>query len=403
MTHTFSNWPSFTEVEAQIVQRILLSNKVNYWNGQEGRMFEAEFAEFAETKHAIALANGTLAMDLALHGLGIGQHNGGSETDEVIVTPRSFIASVSSIVNAGARPMFADVDRESGNITGDTVAQVITKETRAVLCVHLAGWPCDMDGIRAAIGSRDVALIEDCAQAHGAEYKGRPVGGLGDVSAWSFCQDKIMSTGGEGGMVACNDEVLWRRMWAFKDHGKSWEAVYEREHPPGFRWLHESFGSNWRLTEIQSGIGRYQLECMPEWSAKRADNAKFITQTLIPFADDGPIRIVDPRLGGNDDIKHAWYKYYAYVRHDRLSDGWSRDRIVTELTDQGVACFQGSCSEIYLEKAFDGTKLRPKKRLQTARELGETSLMFLVHPTLTDKDMAALEIAMTNVLRAAAR
>ena len=395
----FSPWPSFTQEEADAVTAVLLSNKVNYWTGIEGRTFEKDFADFAGTTHAIALANGTLALDLALQGLRIGAHYGGSKSDEVIVTPRSFMASASSIVNAGARPVFADVGRDSQNIEPETVAPAITKDTRAILAVHLAGWPCDMDGLRDVIGARDIKLIEDCAQAHGALYKGKPVGGLGDVGAWSFCQDKIMTTGGEGGMVTCNDEDLWRRMWAFKDHGKSWEAVYEREHAPGFRWLHESFGTNWRLTEMQSAIGRIQLKRMPDWQAARAANAAKITQALKPFAGgDGAIRLTDPRQTGLNDITHAWYKYYAFVRPDRLAEGWTRDRVVAEISALGVPAMQGSCSEMYLEKAFDDTGLRPKAPLPFARDLGETSVMFLVHPTLTEAEMTKAATVIDAVL-----
>jgi len=400
-----SPWPSFSQKEADAVSRVLLSNKVNYWTGTEGREFEKEFAVFAGTNHAIALANGTLALDLAFQGLGIGAHYGGSETDEVIVTSRSFLASASSIVTAGARPIFADVGYNSGNIEPETVAGVITENTRAILAVHLAGWPCDMDGLKAVIGEREIKLIEDCAQAHGALYKGQPVGGLGDIGAWSFCQDKIMTTGGEGGMVTCNDEALWRKMWAFKDHGKSWEAVYEREHSPGFRWLHDSFGSNWRLTEMQSVIGRIQLKLMPEWQAARTANAARLTAALTDFAgDSGPIRLPALRChscNGCDATTgcvHAWYKYYIYVRPENLAEGWDRDRIAAEISKRGVVCMQGSCSEMYLEKAFDGTDLRPDTPMEVARGLGETSLMFLVHPTLTDAEMDRAGAAIKDVM-----
>ncbi|MEN8952625.1 DegT/DnrJ/EryC1/StrS family aminotransferase [Planktotalea arctica] len=390
----FSPWPSFTQEEADAVSRVLLSGEVNYWTGSEGRAFEREFATFSGTDHAIAVANGTLALDLAYHGLGIGSHYGGAATDEVIVTSRSFMASVSTIVNAGAVPVFADVDVQSGNITPETVAPLINDNTRAVLCVHLAGWPCDMDGLRNVIGARDIRLIEDCAQAHGALYKGTPVGGLGDVAAWSFCQDKIMSTGGEGGMVTCKDPDLWRRMWAFKDHGKSWEAVYERDHPSGFRWLHETIGTNWRLTEMQSALGRIQLARMSDWHAARAANAERLTQALTTFDGGiGPIRLAGQQCAdcngceGANACRNAWYKYYAYVRPAALAPGWSRNRILAEITAKGVPVMQGSCSEVYLEKAFDDTGWRPDSTLSVARSLGETSLMFLVHPTLTKAQM----------------
>ena len=237
----FSPWPSFTEEEANAARDVLLSNKVNYWTGQEGREFEKAFAAWADADFAIALSNGTQALDLALKGLGVG------EGDEVVVTARTFLASASSIVTAGAVPVFADIDPDSQNVTAQTIQAVLTERTRAIICVHLAGWPCDMDPIMALAEAHGLWVIEDCAQAHGARYKGRSVGSIGHAGAWSFCQDKIMTTGGEGGMVTTNDRGLWSRMWSYKDHGKSWEAVYERAHPPGFRWLHESFGTNWRM------------------------------------------------------------------------------------------------------------------------------------------------------------
>ena len=389
----FSPWPSFTEEEADAVRNVILSNRVNYWTGQECREFEKEFAAWCGANHAIALANGTLALDVALKALCIGPG------DEVVVTPRTFIASISCVANAGAIPVFADVDRASGNITEHTVEAVLTPRTKAIICVHLAGWPCDMDPIMALAEKHNLKVIEDCAQAHGACYKGRSVGSIGHVGAWSFCQDKIMTTGGEGGMVTTNDEALWRSMWSFKDHGKSYEAVYERQHPPGFRWLHESFGTNWRMMEMQAVIGRIQLKRMADWTEKRTKNALAIwnicqkySVARVPVFDDH----------GGQTI-HANYKCYVYVQPENLADGWTRDRIIEEINVQGVPCYQGSCSEVYLEKAFDGTGWRPEERLPVARELGETSLMFLVHPTLTDVVIQKTCYVLDNVLKQACR
>ncbi len=387
----FSPWPSFSQEEADKVSSVLLSNKVNYWTGQEGREFEKEFSQFSNTKYAIAVSNGTLALDLALVALGVGARNDGLETDEVIVTSRTFLASASAIVTAGAKPIFADVDVNSQNITPETIEAVLTKNTKAIIVVHLAGMPCEMDEIITLAERHDLVIIEDCAQAHGAKYKGRSVGSIGDIGCWSFCQDKIMTTGGEGGVVTTNDEALWKKMWAYKDHGKSWDAFYNKEHPPGFRWLHESFGTNWRLTEMQSAIGRIQLKKMPEWFDKRNSNAATIEATLSGF---NCIRLVEVP----DYIEHAQYKYYAFIKPELLTEGWTRDRIVNEINTLGVPCFQGSCSEVYLEKAFDNTDFRPKERLPVAKELGETSLMFLVHPTLTSDEMDKTVESITNVL-----
>lgn len=385
----FSPWPSFDTEEQEAVARVLASNRVNYWTGEEGRAFEREFAHWAGTARAIAVANGTVALDLALKGLGIGPG------DEVIVTPRTFIASISTVVNAGAVPVFADVDRDSGNITPTSIAAVLSPRTRAIVPVHLAGWPADMDGIVALARPHGIRIVEDCAQAHGARIGDRPVGSIGDIGAWSFCQDKIMTTGGEGGMVTTDDETLWSAMWSFKDHGKSWAAVYERQHPPGFRWVHDDFGTNWRMLEMQAVIGRIQLRRMADWTQRRTAIAMRLHQTLAQFA--GAVRAPLPDAG----ITHAFYRLYAYVRPEGLKPGWDRDRIVAEVTAGGVPLFQGSCAEVYLEKAFDGTGWRPAKRLCNARELGETSLMFLTHPTLTDAEVDKTCETLARVLEAA--
>ncbi len=389
----FSPWPNFTQEEASAVEAVLKSNKVNYWTGNESREFEKEFAAWSDSKYAVALSNGTLALDVALQALGIGSG------DEVIVTPRTFIASVSCVVHAGAIPVFADVDVESGNISAETIARVLTPRTKAIIAVHLAGYPCDMDPIIALAEKHNLKVIEDCAQAHGARYKGRSAGSIGHIGAWSFCQDKIMTTGGEGGMVTTNDETLWRSMWSFKDHGKSYEAVYEREHPPGFRWLHESFGTNWRMMEMQAVIGRIQLKRMSDWTQKRTQNAKAIWNTCTKYPAVR-VPVFDEWAG---ETVHAHYKCYVYVQPENLAEGWSRDRIVEAINVQGVPCYQGSCSEVYLEKAFEDTGWRPKDRLPVTRELGETSLMFLVHPTLTDAEIQKTCEVLDSVLNQACR
>ena len=387
----FSPWPSYTDDDKSAVSSILSKGEVNYWTGTECRQLESEFAKWNGSSYAVALANGTIALDLALKSLGIGAG------DEVIVTPRTFIASVSCIVNAGAIPIFADVDQDSGNITAETISKILTPKTKAIICVHLAGWPCDMDPIMELAKVHDLKVIEDCAQAHGAIYKGRSVGSIGHIGAWSFCQDKIMSTGGEGGMVTTSYQELWSKMWSYKDHGKSYEAVYEKEHPPGFRWVHESFGTNFRMIEIQAAIGRIQLRKMTDWTSKRNANAKQILLAAGQFSgESGIIRAPQFQCQSctsadkehcSSTCVHAHYKCYVYVQPQNLAIGWSRDRIIEEITARGVPCFQGSCSEVYLEKAFDGTGFRPANRLPVAKELGETSLMFLVHPTLTEAEI----------------
>jgi dTDP-4-amino-4,6-dideoxygalactose transaminase len=380
-------WPYFSQSAIDAAVRVLQSGNVNYWTGDEGRLFESEFAEFTGCKHAIAVANGTVALECALKALGVGPG------DEVVTTSRTFIASASCAVMLGARPTMADVDRDSQNITTESIRKVLTPRTKAIVAVHLAGWPCEMDDIVALARERGIHVVEDCAQATGATYNGRPVGSLGDVAAFSFCQDKIMTTAGEGGMVTTNSSELWNTMWSLKDHGKSYDAVYHHEHGPGFRWLHESFGTNWRLTEVQSAVGRISLRKLPGWLFIRRKHAQILTDgfTAIPG-----LRVTTPPK----HIEHAYYKYYVFLRPEALRPGWTRERIVEAIKAKGVPCFSGSCSEIYLEKAFP-PEWRPQERLPAARELGETSLMFLVHPTLNEEDIRATCEAVREVMMTA--
>jgi len=386
----FSSWPAFTYEEANAVHDVVRSNKVNYWTGEECRKFEKEFSKFSDSRYSIAMSNGTVALDAALKALEIDKGH------EVVVTSRTFISSASSIVNSGATPLFSDVDLSSQNVTPETIRSVISDKTKAIVCVHLAGWPCDMDEIMAIANEHDLYVIEDCAQAHGSKYKGKSVGSIGHIGCWSFCQDKIMTTGGEGGMVTTNDESLWRKMWAYKDHGKSYEAVYEREHPREFRWLHETFGSNYRMTEMQAAIGRIQLKRMPDWHRQRLNNANYIWSAASKCKG---LRVpVIPSY-----IEHGAYKCYVFAKPDELKDGWSRDRIIKEINNLGVPCYSGSCSEVYLEKAFDHTGFRPKERLPNAKELGESSLMFLVHPTLTESEIEKTGDTILTVMNLAAR
>ena len=385
LNSAFEPWPSFTQAEADAVSKVLLSNKVNYWTGQECREFEKEFAQFTGTQYAVAVANGTVALDLALKALGVGVG------DDVIVTSRTFLASASSIVTAGANPIFADVELDSQNISRHTIEVVITPNTKAIICVHLAGWMCDMDPIMQLAEEKGIFVIEDCAQAHGAMYKGKSAGSIGHIGAWSFCQDKIMTTGGEGGMVTTNDESLWKKMWSYKDHGKNFDSVYHTQHSPGFRWLHDSFGTNWRMMEMQAVIGLLQLKEMPEWTAKRNAN---MARIQAQFENSPYFTVAKP----SSDYMHAAYKCYVQVNVDSLPEGWSRDRIMAEINAQAVPCFSGSCSEVYLEKAFDDTLWRPETRLANAKALGERSLMFLVHPTLSEQSLQKTVDAIQSVI-----
>lgn len=393
-----NNWPSFSKQEIRACQKVLESSNVNYWTGNLCKQFEKEFALFADTKYAISLSNGTVAIDLALQALNI------SKGDEVIVTSRSFIASVSSIINAGAKPIFADICRNSQNIKSSSIQELISKKTKAILCVHLAGFPCQMDKIIKLAKQNNLFVIEDCAQAHGAKFRGKSVGSFGDIGCWSFCQDKIMSTGGEGGMVTTSNKKLWDKMWSYKDHGKSYKEVHRKNHPDGFRWLHNSFGTNWRMIEMQAAIGLIQLKKISNWTKKRNQNQNAIWNACKNFKS---LRV--PKFNekswkyyhkGN---VHAAYKCYVFIEENFLKDGWNRSRVLKEISKKNILCNTGSCSEIYLEKAFNGTNLKPKKRLKIAKELGETSLMFLVHPNQTNKEIIHTCRAINDVMKRATK
>ena len=383
----FPPWPNYSEKEAEIAREVLLSNQVNYWTGQRTKQFEQQFAAQFETQHGIALSNGTVALDLALKALNIGPG------DEVVVTPRSFIASASSVVMAGAKAVFADVDPVSQNITAETIAAVITPKTRAIQCVHLAGWPCNMEDILALANEHNLTVIEDCAQAHGARYNGRSVGSFGDIGAWSFCQDKIMTTAGEGGMITTNNKALFDFMWAYKDHGKDFTKVHTPNSSTTFRYIHDSIGTNWRLTELQSAIGSYQLEQLADWSQSRKRNGAWLCKSLGNI--DG-LRITIP--GSAED--HAYYKYYFFVDPDKLAAGYNRDRIVAEITASGVPCFTGSCPEIYKEKAF--TSLYGETApLPVAEMLGQTSVLVNVHPGIEEEHLQHyVEVIQSVMLKA---
>jgi dTDP-4-amino-4,6-dideoxygalactose transaminase len=369
MTGTLPTWPVFDDEMLRASSEVLTSGRVNYWTGSEGRTFEAELAASVGRRHALALSNGTVAIELALHALGVGPG------DEVVVPSRTFIATASAVVAVGAVPVVADVDPDTQGLSAETVAAVLTDRTRAVVPVHLGGCPVDWDPLQRLADERGLWLVEDCAQAIGGTYRGRPIGSLGHAAAFSFCQDKIVTTAGEGGALLLDDEDLFRKAWAYKDHGKSWEAVHEREHPPGFRWLHESFGTNMRMTEVQAAVGRVALRRLPGWIEQRRRNAAVLSRAL---GGHPALRVpeLDERFG------HAFYRWYAFLDPGALAPGWTRDRVVEAVVARGTPCFSGSCSEIYLETAF--APYRPPVRLPCAAELGERSLALLVHPTLTE-------------------
>ncbi len=384
----FPGWPVYAQDEIDAVSEVLASGKANYWTGPHGRAFEKEFAAYHGSEFAVALANGTLALELGLRALGIGPG------DDVVVPCRTFIATASAVVAVGARPVVADIDEASGNISASTIEEALTPDTRAVIVVHLGGWPCEMDAIVQLLHERSLKLIEDCAQALGAEYKGRKVGTFGDVAAFSFCQDKIISTGGEGGMLLTDDPVIWRRAWAYKDHGKNPEKALIANDTQRFIWMHDEFGSNARMTEMQAVLGRKQMGKLDGWTEQRLANGNYIARELQKISSFY-VPMPPPY------VQHAYYRCYARVEEEELAEGWSRDRIVAEIRAQGVPCFQGGCSEIYCEKAFLNAGFEPEKRLPTAKKFNESALCFLAHPTLQEEHLERAMGVVREVMQAA--
>ncbi len=384
-------WPYYSADEIEAAVSVLRSGLVNYHTGELGKTFESRFSAHCGTPFGIALANGSVALELALKALKIGPG------DEVIVTPRSFIASASCVPLVGATPIFADVDLDSQNLTAESIAAQITRNTKAIVVVHLAGWPCEMNDIVELASSHGLYVIEDCAQAHGATYLGRPVGGLGDMGAFSFCQDKIISTGGEGGMLVLNNETDFLAAWAYKDHGRSFKEYPANAAGSTTQQLaHEKFGTNWRMTEIQAAIGLKQLEKLPDWRTRRQTNASILASAFDPI---GVLRSPVPP----HHLGHAYYKFYTFLRPDRLKRAWTRTRIIARLAELGVRCFTGTYGQLYNEAAFQELDLVQNGPLPNARELAETSLMFEVHPTLTAEDMERTADVTCSVLQDAQR
>lgn len=381
-----SRWPQYEADEIEAAARVLRSGRVNALvHGEESRAFEAEFAAFCGAPFAIALANGTVALELALRALGIGAG------DEVIVPARSFFATAASVVAVGATPVFADIDRVSQTIDPGSVDALAGDRTRAVIAVHLAGWPCAMAALQEVCDRRGLMLVEDCAQAHGAEIDGRRVGSFGQAAAFSFCTDKIMSTAGEGGMLLVQDRAVWARAWSYKDHGKNPGKLANPVPGAGFRYLHDMFGSNFRMTEMQAAIGRVQLSKLPDWLARRRANAAALTAEL---ADLPVARLPEPPPG----IAHAFYKYGLQIEPTRLKAGCEPSDLLAWLNDAGIAAGSGSCPDMSREAAFRHAPPRRDGTLAAAREVGRRSIIVPVDHSFDVEDMRRIGARMRDIL-----
>ena len=369
----------YSKKQIQLVSNVLRNNKTNYWTGKECKNFEKEFSNYHGIKHSLTVSNGSVALEIALKALNL------KKTDKVIVTPRSFVISASCVLNLGLKPIFADVD-DNGNLSIEGIKQAYNKDVKAIILVHLNGLSCDMDPILNFAKKNKIYLIEDCSQAHGATYKGKKVGSFGDISTWSFCQDKIISTGGEGGMISTNNKKLWLKCWSLKDHGKNYQSVFHKKHKTGFRWLHDDLGSNYRMTEMQAVIGREQLKSLDQQIKKRNFIANLYLKELKDFYQKYNILkkpnfkcktcpFKESKKKCNKCI-HGFYRLELFINKKKIN----LTKLIETINKYKIKCNVGSCPEIYREKIFKKLKFYPKKRLQNAKLLGETSIMFPINP-----------------------
>jgi dTDP-4-amino-4,6-dideoxygalactose transaminase len=370
------NYPKFDKHIIKKINKVLKSGRVNYWTGTECKNFEKEFSNYHKVKYSLCVSNGSVALELALKALNL------NKTDSVIVTPRSFVISASCVINLGLKPIFADVD-SNGNLNIEGIKKAYNKNVKAIIVVHLNGLPCDLDPILKFVKKKKLYLIEDCSQAHGASYKGKKVGSFGTISTWSFCQDKIISTGGEGGMISTNNKKLWLKLWSLKDHGKNYKSVFFKKHKTGFKWLQDDFGSNYRMTEMQASIGRYQLKLLNKQVKKRNLIANLYLNELKDYYLKKDL-IKKPNLKfENFSFKkkkkkylHAFYRLNLFLNKNKIK----QIKFIEQLNKKKIDCGVGSCPEIYNEKIFKKLKLNPKKRLANAKLLGETSIVFPINP-----------------------
>ena len=378
------DYPYFNQNILNSVQKVLKSGRVNYWTGNECKEFEQEFSKYVKNKYSLTVSNGSVALEIALKALNL------KKKDQIIVSPRSFIISASCVLNLGLKPVFADVD-DNGNLSIKGIKKAYNKNIKAIILVHLNGLSCDLDPILKFVKKKKFFLIEDCSQAHGAVYKNKKVGSFGHVSTWSFCQDKIISTGGEGGMISTNNRRLWLKLWSLKDHGKNYKSVFGKKHKTGFKWLHNDFGSNYRMTEMQAVIGREQLKSLDKQIKKRNLIANLYLNGLKDYYSKHDI-LKKPdfkfaTFASKQNLKksnynvHAFYRLNLYINKDKIN----QNELIQQLNKNKINCGVGSCPEIYREKIFMKSKFYPKKRLLNAKLLGETSIMFPINPNTSIK------------------
>ena len=366
-----SKWPNYDSKIINKIINILKSGRTNYLIGKEGSKFEKNFSKFYNIKYTNVVANASLGLELSLLSLNL------KKGDEVIVTPRSYHSSVSSIIRAGLTPIFADIDRYSMNICPKSIEKNISKKTKAIICVHLYGMPCDMKKINKLCTKFKLKVIEDCSQAHGTKISKKYVGSFGDISVFSFCQDKIISTGGEGGMIATNNKKLHNKIWSLKEIGKNKTKYHKVDNSSNnFPYLHDSIGTNARITEIQSCIGNYQLNKLKNYIRRRNLNAMIYYEKLKKCK-----YLIIPKFSSN--ITHSYYRYTVII-NDKLI---KRSLLMKNLKMEGVECNVGGCPTIYDEKYFKKNFRINKNNFPNTEYLKDKTISFIVDQTVDKKEI----------------
>ena len=382
------NWPNFSKDLVSKVGKILSSGKINYTNGQYGKKFEKEFSKFVGNKYSIAICNGTAALEVAIKSLKLPKNS------EIIVTARSFFASAACIVNTGHIPIFADIDLLTQNISLHDIKKKISKKTKAIICVHLAGIPCNMHDIKKLGNKNKIKIIEDCAQAHGASLDNKQVGSFGDVSTWSFCNDKIISTLGEGGMISTNNKKIYDFCKTYINHGS---VLQNKKNSEKFIYNKDYFGTNLRITEIQSIAGLEQLKNLKKVQIKREKMSKSYFHIISKYQNY--IYSYFP----SRNIKCAWYRFYFFLKTDVKDYQKIRFKIIKNLKRNNLKCFTGSCPEIYLEKSFKKLKNFKVTRLINSKILGQTSIALDINHTLTytkhKKNVIELKLVLDRIFQ----
>ncbi len=377
-------WPNFNNNLISKVVNVIKSGEINYTFGNQGKEFEKKFSKFIGNKYSIAVCNGTAALEVAIKSLDFPKNS------KIMVPARSFFSSASCIVNTGHIPVFVDIDPFTQNISIKDLKKKINDNIKAIICVHLGGLPCDMKNIKNLAKKKNIKIIEDCSQAHGASINNKQVGSFGEVATWSFCTDKIISTLGEGGMISTNKKKIYEYCKRYINHGT---ALSKRNTSEKFIYNKDIFGTNLRITEIQSVAGIEQLKDIKKIQKKREKIAKDYFKIFLMY--ENYLKCYMP----NKNVKSAWYRFYFFVNPKVKYNQKIRFKIIKFFKENDIKCFTGACPEIYLEKSFKNLENIKFKRLENCKLLGSTSLALDINHTLSNYEHNNNLLKIKNTLK----